>query len=118
LRAEEERKVKRTRREEWAKRVRAWRRSGQTTAEFAASIGVNANTLTWWGSRLRRGAPQERRRSSPRDAGDVTAAAGIIEVRGLARDDRFELELGSGQRLRIPPGFDAATLERLLVVLR
>jgi hypothetical protein len=32
-------------------------------------------------------------------------------------DGRFELELGEGQRLRIPVGFDAAALGRLLTVL-
>jgi len=35
---------------------------------------------------------------------------------GIA-DGCFELELGGERRLRIPPGFEAAALERLLVVL-
>jgi hypothetical protein len=36
---------------------------------------------------------------------------------GAVADDRFELECGAGRRLRIPAGFDAAGLERLLAVL-
>jgi hypothetical protein len=32
-------------------------------------------------------------------------------------DGRFELELGDGRRVRIPMGFDAAALGRLLSVL-
>jgi hypothetical protein len=32
-------------------------------------------------------------------------------------DSRFEVELGSGRQLRIPPTFDSAALERLLDVL-
>ena len=118
MRTEEERKMKGSSSEEWSKRVRAWRRSGQTTAAFAASIGVNANTLAWWGSRLRRAADKGQRRWSAVGAPEVAAAAAIIEVRSEARDDRFELELGGGQRLRIPPGFEVAALERLLAVLR
>ena len=42
----------------------------------------------------------------------------LVELRGGVVDDRFELELGGGRRLRIPRGFDADALARLLAVLR
>src|SRR5688572_27597837 len=35
-------------REEWAKRVERWCESGLTAAEFAAELGINARTLTYW----------------------------------------------------------------------
>ena len=35
-------------REEWAKRVERWRESGLTSAEFAAELGINPRTLTYW----------------------------------------------------------------------
>ena len=43
----------------------------------------------------------------------------LVELRSsVESDDRFELELGPGRRLRIPGTFDAEALERLLAVLR
>jgi transposase len=35
-------------REEWAKRVERWRDSGLKCAEFAAEVGINPRTLTYW----------------------------------------------------------------------
>jgi hypothetical protein len=43
--------------------------------------------------------------------------AGLVEVQTEPRDGRFELELGAGRRLRVPAGFDATELRRLLDVL-
>jgi hypothetical protein len=39
-------------RETWAKRVERWRDSGLTAAEFAAEVGVNPRTLSYWKWRL------------------------------------------------------------------
>ena len=105
-----------TSRTQWASRVRQWRRSGLTAREFADSLGINRNTLTHWAWRLDRepgpatgGRP---RRSPPQ------ASASLVEVmtQGIA-DGCFELDLGGAHRLRIPPGFESAALERLLAVL-
>jgi hypothetical protein len=98
--------------------VSEWRRSGKTSKEFASETGVHPATLLWWSTKLRT------ERGVARAAGsDLEAAGGfeqwpIVEVRAGVNDDRFELELGGGRRLRIPPGFDAETLGRLLAVLR
>jgi transposase len=37
---------------EWARLVEAWKKSGKTAGEFAASRGLQARTLTWWRWRL------------------------------------------------------------------
>jgi hypothetical protein len=42
----------------------------------------------------------------------------IAQWSSVLVDDRFELELGTGRRLRIPQGFDAEALDRLLAVLK
>jgi hypothetical protein len=54
---------KRTRvaREEWAKRVERWRDSGLTTAEFAAELGINPHSLTYWAWTLKREASGQKR---------------------------------------------------------
>jgi hypothetical protein len=108
-------------RREWARRVAAWRRSGKTSKEFAAVAGVNPSTLLWWSTKLRaergvaKAAGAMRR---PGGAREQLASVPIVELRGGVVDDRFELELSGGRRLRIPPAFDAGALGRLLQVLQ
>lgn len=99
-----------------------WRRSGKTSKEFAAENGVNAGTLLWWSSKLRgergaRRAAGSTRRQSRRIVAGLEELP-IVELSDEVGDDRFELELGAGWRLRIPRGFDAEALGRLLAVLK
>jgi len=104
-----------TRRAEWAERVGQWRRSGLTAKAFARSAGVNAGSLTQWAWRLGRDA---RRAGAPAQAAGAPPAAAFVEIMAAGGpDERFELELGSGRRLRIPATFDPTALERLLAVL-
>lgn len=118
---------KRTRveREEWAKRVKRWRDSGLTTAEFATELGINPRTLTYWAWSLKREASGRKRvwpaRKAPagsRKATGVGAAApsGFVEVAGAVALGRFELEV-RGRRLHIPSAFDAQQLRALLEIL-
>src|SRR6266508_1221401 len=113
-------------REEWAKRVERWRASGLTTAEFAAELGVNPRTLTYWKWLLGKEARGEKRAWPKRKDGAAAPSkptqiaaptSGLIEIEVAPSDSRFELELRGGQRLRVPPGFDPAGLCRLLDVL-
>ena len=100
--------------EQWRERVRQWRGSGLSARQFAEELGVSASTLTYWGWRFRKVAPRSRRgRGKP-----ALDTPRFIEVSaGVVEDQRFELELADGRRLRIPNGFDAAALQRLLVAL-
>jgi hypothetical protein len=108
-------------RREWSRRVSGWRRSGKTSKAYAAESGLNPSTLLWWSTRLRA------KRSVAKAAGSTRGERGavdrleplpLVELSGSVVDDRFELELGGGRRLRIPPRFDAEALGRLLEVLR
>jgi hypothetical protein len=127
----EEHARSRVAREEWAKRVERWRDSGLSAAEFAAELGINARTLIYWKYILGKEARGERRvwpsrkarrrrkartvvRETPATSG---VAAGLIEVHAAESDERFELELSAGRRLRVPRSFNAAELRRLLEVL-
>jgi hypothetical protein len=116
-------------REEWAKRVERWRESGLTSAEFAAELGINPRTLTYWKWVLGKEALGEKRewpsrksvgraRRPPAVAAESTPALPeLVEVHPAPRDARFELELGAGRRIRVPASFDATELRRLLDVL-
>ena len=110
------------RREAWAKRVERWVDSGLTAKEFAAEIGVNANTLAHWRWRLNtRTAPRPRaaaRTSAPAPAFvEVVGAAGLVGVPEPAAAPPLELVLRGGLVVRVPASFDAAALTRLVATL-
>lgn len=115
---------KRTRvsREEWAKRVTRWRDSGLTTAEFAAELGINPHSLTYWAWTLKREASGQKRiwpkKNGKRVVARKTAApsAPFVEVKSQTPRGQFELEI-RGRRLHIPDSFDAQQLRSLLAIL-
>ena len=104
-------------REEWAKRVRRWQRSGLTAREFAAQTGIKASTLTYWKWRLGKEGhlePVDLRRSSD------TASLEFVELEtvtvGTAATTGIEVHVGR-YVVRLGPGVDAATLGQVLDVL-
>jgi transposase-like protein len=115
---------KRTRvsREEWAKRVERWRDSGLSTAEFAAELGINPHSLTYWAWTLKREAggqkrvwpKKSRKQAVARNA--TVSSTPFVEVKSHTPRGQFELEI-RGRRLHIPDGFDAQQLRSLLAVL-
>lgn len=119
----DEPRLKRTRveREEWAKRVERWRDSGLTTAEFAAELGINPKTLTYWAWTLKREASGRKRvwpaKKRPAAAGGAAAPSpAFVELPRQGSTARFELEV-RGRRLHIPSAFDAQQLRALLEIL-
>jgi hypothetical protein len=111
---------------EWSKRVERWSDSGLTCKEFAAELGINPRTLTYWkwvlgkeanGAKRALGR-QDRPSSAPRRATKaIPAHTGLLEIQVSPSDARIELELRNGRRVRIPTGFDANGLRELLAVL-
>jgi len=118
----------RVEREEWAKRVERWRDSGLKTAEFAAELGINPRTLTYWAWTLKREASGKKRvwktktqkppavRKAPAARAPGGARSPFVEVKSHGSYARFELEV-RGRRLHIPDGFDAQQLRSLLEIL-
>ena len=119
-------------REVWTKRVERWRESGLTAKEYAAEVGVNANTLSHWGWRLH--GEERGPRKGRRGAEGVPARVGWVEV--VAPDGAisspateveiapavppsgwFELDVGRGRVIRVPADFDRDALDRLLAVV-
>jgi hypothetical protein len=123
-------------REVWAKRVERWRDSGLTATEFAAEVGVNPRTLSYWkwrlGSKRGRSLSSKTKKARSRNASSRRATSrkktAALAVRPLSfvevtkatsalSGEPFEVELVSGERIRIPSSFDASSLSRLLDVL-
>jgi hypothetical protein len=99
----------------WAKRVARLRRSGLSIREFATQEGLKAGSLSHWKWRLARrtGQRAEAPRIEPLKFVELTAALPATSKRAPS----FKVLLRSGRAVRIPMGFDAAELARLVDVL-
>jgi transposase len=108
-------------RETWATRVERWKDSGLTAKEYAMEIGVNAHSLTWWKWRLSSmvatSGPAGRPRTARKASSDRMAPLAFVELPASAAGEPFEVVLSSSLRVRVPSGFDATALRRLLDVL-
>lgn len=105
-------------RKEWRSRVARWNESGLTAKEFSAEQGINAGTLQHWQYKLKYG---DRLDKPPKPGTQSNAiVASLVEVAApdvAEVDQRFEIELGNGRRVRVGAGFDAEALRRLLAVV-
>jgi transposase-like protein len=112
--------------ETWSRRIAELHESGMTVPEFARKHDLKRGTVSYWKWRIAH--PQEsqprRRRSRPRGMGSPLSREprrsplSFIEVpTSAAGPVLFELVFADGRRVRIPQGFDATALERLLGVL-
>ena len=84
----------------------ALRGSGKSVSEFAAEHGLDPQRVYLWRRRLGKAEPtifQEL----------IVRPAAVRDVAG----NSFELDLASGDMVRVPPSFDGAALARLLEVL-
>jgi transposase-like protein len=100
----------RRKREAWPQLVTRWEASGESAAEFASRVGTGAATLYRWRRELRR---------APAVKAPGLSPAKLVEVQPLMRaaDEPFEVRLGGGRSVWVPPSFDADALGRLLRVL-
>ncbi len=119
--------MERASRETWAKRVERWKDSGLTAKEYAAELGVNAHSLSWWRWRLSSEAgqlePMARRRRRRAISKATPAATStpppltFVEMTASIAAEPLEVVLPSSIRIRVPSSFEASTLGRLLDVL-
>jgi len=101
---------------QWAKLVRAWKRSGLTAREFSSSHQLNASSLIWWRWRLGRGAVGDTAAQPLRLARvDVTPDGRELKDADN-RSVRWELTTTRGT-LRVHDPLSAQTLDGLLPVL-
>jgi transposase len=117
-----------------AKWVERWKDSGLTAKEFAAEAGLKASALYYWCSQLSASARRDsvgRDESSEKAVPSRQTLATKPEKRSATRSPRFvelpvaavasapamlELLLGD-VRVRVPSGFDEATLTRVVRAL-
>jgi hypothetical protein len=110
----------RTSRAEWRKRIERWRESGLSAEQFAAELGVNVGTLRHWKYFLAkegnadRGQKRARKQRQPESFVEIAPAA--VSAKSAFTHEAFELEI-AGRRVRIPSGFEAEALSRLIAVL-
>ena len=86
--------------------VAAWRASGDSLSAFARHHGVQRRRLARWIRRLETAAPLHFHPVRVAGAVDPQPSPAAIEI-----------ELPSGERIRLPRGFDADDLRRLFSVL-
>jgi transposase len=114
--------MRRATREEWAARVARWKDSGLTAAAFGAQEGISPGGLTWWKWRL---ASKESKRALAQRSVKVASKAEtarispltFVEMTATMHGAALEVVLPSSIRVQVRPGFDGATLGRLLDVL-
>ncbi len=92
----------------WRQRIRDWQRSGLSIRDFCGRRGLSQPSFYAWRRELQR-------RDSEKPL--------FVPIHLQADDPptpvnhALEVLLASGRRLRVSPGFDAATLRQLLAVL-
>jgi transposase-like protein len=87
---------------------------------FAREIGIGVSTLQWWLRRAReRARPKHRETSAAAKSGPLLEVE-LADAPGLGgrAQPRYEIELGDDVRLRLPGGFRAEEVRRLLALLR
>src|SRR5271167_4904550 len=102
-RARDERKER-----QWRRWIDQWRVSGLSVRAFCARHGLATPSFYAW------------RRTLKQRAADTPAfvAVQVVADGTPAQVTALEVVLGDGRIVRVAPGFDAATLRRLLAVLQ
>ena len=89
--------------EKWRDHFKAWEKSGLSQPDFCREQGINQHSFTYWRSKL----------------GTKKKGVGtFVEVRPAAAAKGFELNLPGGITIKVPPGFDARELSRLLETIK
>ena len=94
-----------SRKQKWMNLIGQQERRGKAVSVFCREYGVSEPSFYGWRKRLKMGRPVR----------FALVDAGMAAVNGSAS---IELVLASGNRLRIAPGADAATLRTVLRVLQ
>src|SRR5689334_2935172 len=100
---------------EWAERVERWERSGLSAEKFARREGYNPKQLYWWRWKLRADGPSQPS-PSPTTEPPRFLSVHVVADASPAVTEPIEIALPNGRVVRVRPGFDPATLERVLAL--
>lgn len=100
---------------EWAERVARWERSGLSAEKFARREGYQPKQLYWWRWKLRADRPSRRSPSSLTEAPRFLPVHVVTDA-SVVTPEPIEIALPNGRVVRVRPGFDPATLERVLAL--
>jgi hypothetical protein len=92
---------------QWRRRIDQWRASGLSVRVFCARHGLPTASFYQWRRVL------ERRATAEPAFVPVQVVADAVP----AQPSALEVVLVDGRRIRVAPGFDAATLRRVLAIL-
>lgn len=114
--------MRRATRQTWATRVEAWQKSGMTAREYAAEIGVNPKTLSYWKWRFRREAEEPAAQQPGASDAEQSSPVTFVEVLPSAalsppQAEPFIVHVAGERRVTVPAHFDPESLRRLLAVL-
>lgn len=101
-------------REDWAERIKRWKKSGLTAAEFGEREGIAGKQLHWWKWHLGKKEVLSASESPLRLLPVSVVPSRDVQV---SQETPLEIVLQSGHILRVPHGFDPATLRSVLLVL-
>jgi len=106
----------------WRRLLQQWRRSGMTIRDFCAEHDVSEPSFFAWRRII---AERDRQRGGPRapaggDGAKTQASPAFVPLRVISTPAgaAFEVVLRDGCIVRVPAGFDPATLRQLLAVLK
>jgi hypothetical protein len=92
---------------QWQRWIDQWRTSGLSVRAFCARQGLTTASFYNWRRVLERRAAEQ----------VVFAPVRVVADAMLAPTTALEVVLADGRAVRVAPGFDEATLRRLLAVL-
>lgn len=103
----------------WRQQVRQWRGSGLTIRAFCRQQGLSEASFYAWRRTLAQRDPQTRCRPRQQGHGRADRPPAFVPVQVVPALPAASLEvvLSPGRVVRVPPGFDAATLRQLLALL-
>ena len=104
----------------WRRVIRRQRESSLTVSAFCTAEGLKDWSFHWWRREL---AKRDREKPAAKAAAKPKAKPSFVPVQLLPERDELhtsstiEVVLTSGQRVRVPAGFDPQALDSLLTVL-
>ncbi len=100
----------------WTERVKEWKASGKTVAQFAEGREFQGSTLRYWACILRRGAPSERRSASVSAASLSKIQMAKVVTSSTGKTSTIEVAVGAA-RVQVRAGFDGTLLRQVVEAL-